>query len=114
MNGWDVQPEAVEIFSRTYAQAVAGTPSKMKFDATSYDFELCYTVDPALGAAAPTEIFASSALKYSGGVAIQLSGGAAQYMAVDMVTDHVLLTYKGPSTTASGEDLDVCVFISKK
>jgi hypothetical protein len=54
---WAPSAEAISAYSRTYARAVAGTPTKMHFDATTARFELCYAVDPAV--TAPTEIYVS-------------------------------------------------------
>ncbi len=57
---------------RTYAQATAGTPRTMRFDAASGDFLLRYRPDPAIHA--PTRIFVSP-LHYAHGYAVRVTGG---------------------------------------
>jgi hypothetical protein len=53
--GWQTTPDAIATYSRTYAQAVSGRPAKMRFDAASLRFELCYAVAPSV--AEPTVIY---------------------------------------------------------
>jgi hypothetical protein len=57
---WNPSEEAIGIYSRTFAHAVAGTPTKMHYDAESARFELCYAVDPTI--TEPTEIYVSIGL----------------------------------------------------
>jgi endoglycosylceramidase len=65
--------DAVKAFVRTYAQAIAGTPTSMTFDPTTNAFELRFAADPSLGA--PTEVVAP-ALLYPGGFTVTVSGAA--------------------------------------
>merc|ERR1712232_1159431 len=46
--------DAMKVFARPFAQAIAGTPLSMSFDSTRNNFTLKYEVDPAVKA--PTEI----------------------------------------------------------
>lgn len=112
MNGWDAQEDAIQIFSRTFAQSISGTPTKMKFDADTLEFDLCYTVDPTIEA--PTEIYANFELKYTNGVLVELSGSPAEHMTVDVQSEaqRVFVTYTG-GTAQPSTDLDVCVRVSK-
>lgn len=57
---WRPAPEAIVIYSRTFARAVAGVPTFMRYEATSARFQLCYEVDPFIKD--PTEIFVSNSL----------------------------------------------------
>jgi endoglycosylceramidase len=57
---------------RTYAQATAGTPLKMRFDARSGDFLLRYRPDRSIHA--PTRIFVSP-LHYEHGYDVRVTGG---------------------------------------
>ena len=64
ISGWNPTADAIATYSRTFAQAVAGTPISMDFDAASLRFQLCYTVNPALRE--PTVIYVSSVRTISG------------------------------------------------
>jgi len=65
-------------WARTYGRAIAGTPTKMKFDieADSKDFELCWTIDATI--TAETEVFASSIHHYTNGVNVAITGNVEQ------------------------------------
>jgi len=78
---------------RTYAQAVAGTPTNMSFDATTGRFRLRYRPDRRI--TAPTEIFVSP-LHYPDGYAVRIDGGVAVRRSDRMV--HVTPTSDGPVT----------------
>ena len=78
---------------RTYAQAVAGVPTAMSFDAENGDFRLRYRPDS--GIAAPTEIFVSP-LHYPGGYRVQVVGGTAERQPGRMV--HVTPSSDAPVT----------------
>lgn len=52
---WAPTAAAIDTYSRTFAQAVAGIPSKMHYDSASRRFELCYAADPAI--TQPTVIY---------------------------------------------------------
>ncbi len=78
---------------RTYAQAVAGVPTAMSFDATTGDFRLRYRPDTTISA--PTEIFVSP-LHYPDGYRVNVTGGTAVRQSGRMV--HVTPTSDGPVT----------------
>jgi endoglycosylceramidase len=113
MSGWNAAPEAIAFYSRTYAQAVAGKPTKMKFEADSLNFELCYDVNPTISS--PTEIFASSSLHYTSGFNIRITGNAASFMDAKISSDDsskILVSYSGPAE--SSELLSCCINVSPK
>jgi endoglycosylceramidase len=63
----------LQVLSRTYAQAVAGTPTAMSFDPVSAHFTLDYT--PSTRSSQPTVIFVPVALHYRAGYCARVSGG---------------------------------------
>jgi endoglycosylceramidase len=67
-----VNPTA-RALSQTYAQAIAGTPTAMSFDATTGAFTLAYTAQAAVKA--PTLIFVPVRLRYPTGYCAHASGG---------------------------------------
>jgi endoglycosylceramidase len=111
MSGWNVKPEAVAVYSRTFAQSVAGTPTKMKYNSKNQDFELCFQVDPSISA--PTEIYFNGEVHYPSGVRVLVTGSAASKMKVDVVTNRVLITYES-SESPFPDSLSSCVYITKK
>jgi len=62
----------VAALSRTYPQAVAGTPTTVRFDPVSDDFSLTYTPEPRVHA--PSVVFVADRL-YPGGYCTEVSGG---------------------------------------
>ena len=69
-----VKTEKLRRLVRTYAQAIAGVPTAMSFDATTGAFRLRYL--PKAAITAPTEIFVSP-LHYPNGYCVQVTGGTA-------------------------------------
>ncbi len=67
-----VKRAKVRLLVRTYAQATAGTPLAMSFDAQDGTFRLRYRPDPAI--TAPTRIFVSP-LHYPDGYRVRVDGG---------------------------------------
>lgn len=63
----------VKVLSRTYAQAIAGTPRSMSYDWTTGHFVLTYTA--ALHGSAPTVVFVATAEQYPHGYCARVSGG---------------------------------------
>lgn len=88
-----VKTEKLRRLVRTYAQAVAGVPTAMSFDAATGDFRLRYRPDS--GIAAPTEIFVSP-LHYPDGYRVAVTGGTAVRQPGRMV--HVTPTSDEPVT----------------
>jgi len=86
--------DEISVFSRPYAQAIAGTQASMKFDSTSLHFSLEFVVDASIKA--PTEIVAP-ALRYPHGFNVELSHGLswkmlptrANVIAVSVNTDEI-------------------------
>jgi len=67
--------ERVRILARTYAPAVAGRTTLVKFDEESSAFILEYTIDG--GAKQPTEIYYNSQLRYTNGIDVKLTPATA-------------------------------------
>ncbi|KAA1418755.1 glycoside hydrolase family 5 protein [Nocardioides humilatus] len=88
-----VKTEKLLKLVRTYAQAVAGTPTKMSFDAVTGDFLLRYRPDPTI--TQPTEVFVSP-LHYANGYEVVVDGGTAVQQPGQMV--EVAPTGTGPVT----------------
>lgn len=114
MNTWAPSEEGIATYSRTYAQAVAGTPTKMHFDSNSKDFELCYNVNPSI--TQPTEIYANFAVHYPAGVSVSVSGSIIDMkVTVDASNNLIFIQYAGDSTdSSSAENMDCCVSVSSK
>jgi len=66
-------PAKAFALSQPYAQAVAGTPTLMRFDPQSASFILSYVADPAIKAA--TVVFVPTALHYPHGYCATATGG---------------------------------------
>lgn len=113
MNGWDTDAQSISTFSRTFAQVVAGIPTKMHFNSKSLDFELCYDVDVDI--VAPTIIYLNNAVHYVHGVMVHVSGEYAPYMHV-MIGDADSNTIEITSSKASSDVMNknVCVYISHR
>lgn len=62
-------------FSRTYAQAVAGTTLSMAFNSTDASFALQFTSNPNI--TAPTEIYLNEAVHYPSGFNCAVSPSAS-------------------------------------
>ena len=67
-----LKPEKAALLVRTYAQAVAGTPTAMSFDPGSGDFRLQYQPDQTV--TAPTEVFVPVAMHYPNGYCATAAG----------------------------------------
>ncbi|HMK63541.1 MAG TPA: cellulase family glycosylhydrolase [Acidimicrobiales bacterium] len=61
------------VLSRTYPEAVAGTPVSMSFDPSTATFSLIYTANHAVRA--PTVVFVPTQLHYPDGYCARVSGG---------------------------------------
>jgi hypothetical protein len=60
------------VLSRTYPEAIAGTPRSMSFDPTNGAFDLAYRPDHSVHA--PTVIFVPTRLHYPGGYCARATG----------------------------------------
>ena len=114
MTGWQTDPLSIATYSRTYAQSVAGIPTKMKYDAKSLRFELCYTVNPDIDQ--PTVIYVNNQIHYVNGLNVRVEGGAARGLVVDVSatelnTVTVSFDQKLKHTLSS---YDACVHINSK
>ncbi len=115
MVAFDIPPEKISVFSRTYAKKVAGVPKKMVFNSTSSQFELCYEVDASISE--PTEIYANFGLHYSNGMNVQVTGKMASLMQtnIDAGNNQVLVTYKNDGTDLNKyANESCCVLITTK
>jgi endoglycosylceramidase len=116
MNQWNAQPEAIAIYSRTFAQSVAGIPTLMKYQAETHHFRLCYEVAPEI--AEPTEIYVNDELAYGNGLNVHLSGSAADKITVQIAPNRIYLTYAAAfapkAKDSTGNGLDVCVTVTPK
>mmetsp|Transcript_118364 Transcript_118364/g.339732 ORF Transcript_118364/g.339732 Transcript_118364/m.339732 type:complete len:538 (-) Transcript_118364:380-1993(-) len=63
-----LETEKLAALSRTFAPAIAGTPSRMHFDVGSGGFELTYVADVT---SAPTVVYVNEELNYPGGFAVE-------------------------------------------
>ncbi|MFN7955775.1 MAG: cellulase family glycosylhydrolase [bacterium] len=87
------QPK-IAVLERTYARAVAGVPTTMRFDSSSGAFDLAYTVDPTVRG--PTEIWLPLERHYASGYALAVEGGAGR---VSPREPHLLEIESDPSAT---------------
>jgi endoglycosylceramidase len=109
---WTPSEAAIATYSRTFAQAVAGVPTKMKYDSNTKDFELCYKVNTAI--AQPTEIYANFDVHYPDGMSVSVSGSAIDMVVkVDAAVNMIYVQYSG-SEDSKSSGMDCCVSISKK
>jgi endoglycosylceramidase len=111
---WYVPTESIDVFSRTFAQRIAGKPSKMTFNSKTFEFELCYTVDISISK--PTEIYANFQMKYVNGVEVKVSGDIAGSMQVfvDEEANKVFVSYVGTNQTPEITSTDICIYIANK
>ncbi|GAM29176.1 hypothetical protein SAMD00019534_123520, partial [Acytostelium subglobosum LB1] len=63
-------PVRVKLFSRTYAQAVAGTTESTGFDSESGKFSITYTINP--NCQLPTEIYLNEDIYYPNGYTVEI------------------------------------------
>jgi endoglycosylceramidase len=115
MDRWNAQPEAIAIYSRTYAQSVAGIPSLMRYEASTHHFRLCYEIDTLI-VDQPTVIYVNDELAYPQGVNVHLTGVGAEYLTVAIGPNHIYLTYDDSLKKKGerGEGLAVCVDLTPK
>ena len=111
-HGWNPTPESIRVFSRTFAQSIAGIPSKMNYNPDTLRFELCYVVNTAIKE--PTVIYANYDVHYTNGVRVSISGNGAAYMEVSTIpaSNQILVTYNGAANNA--ELIDICVLVLSK
>lgn len=111
---WGVPTESIKVFSRTFAQRIAGKPSKMTFDTETFEFELCYTVNISI--TKPTEIYANFQLKYVNGVDVKVTGDIAGSLqvSIDKEANRVFVAYIGTDRTSEIASTDTCVYIAAK
>jgi len=64
-------PQAVNILSRTYPQAIAGVPTQMSFDPDSFIFNMKYIADTTIEL--PTEIYLNELLHYPNGFTVTIT-----------------------------------------
>jgi len=102
--GDQLEVEKVKTLSRTYAQAVAGTPIKMQFVPESSVFQLIYQVNTTI--TAPTEIFLNEAFYYPNGFTITiLPKTAATWTKVS----RNYITVTTSSTATQGQQIQVVI-----
>eukprot|EP00756_Hemistasia_phaeocysticola_P023153 Hpha_TRINITY_DN15873_c1_g6::TRINITY_DN15873_c1_g6_i1::g.189793::m.189793/K05991/E3.2.1.123; endoglycosylceramidase len=92
--------------SRTYAQAIAGEPSKMFYDNSTQRFELCFDLDASIQA--PTEIFVP-ARHYPAGVVVN----ATANLVVDSAPDNRGILRARTATGVTGIS-PACVHLTRK
>ncbi|EFA85830.1 hypothetical protein PPL_01061 [Heterostelium album PN500] len=66
----------VRTLSRTYAQAIAGSPQKMTFDIQTASFTFSYEIDTSI--TQPTIIYLNEAMHYPNGYTASITTGSAQ------------------------------------
>lgn len=106
---WEPSADQQATWARTYARAVAGRPLNMTFDIRSptKDFEFCYELN--LDIAAPTEVFASSALHYPGGACVRTTENVEKKSAGTNDSSDVFLFVP---TTGAQPNSTACVWLS--
>lgn len=97
------QPDAY----RTYAPAVAGNATSVRFDATTKAFRLSYAIDP--GCALPTEIRVSPARNYPGGVDVAVDPPSAARAAYDPAADPFVVRVAPLPAARRGDAVTVTV-----
>jgi endoglycosylceramidase len=111
----NVSDKTIEVYSRTYAQRIAGIPTKMKYDYESHDFDLCFNVNPTISE--PTEIYANFALHYANGVNVSVQGSAANDIKVLISPESNMITllYAPVSEGVKNfESLSSCIRVTPK
>jgi len=88
VKGAGFQMNKLGAFVRTYAQAIAGTPTRMQFDFKTKAFELDFTTRPN-NQGLPTEIFVPG-ISYPNGFTVETSDNVQWKMACDPARPHVL------------------------
>ena len=112
---WAPSEAAISVYSRTFAQSVAGTPTQMTYDPDSAQFDLCFNIDTSISA--PTEISANFNVHYTKGVEVTVSGSAAPFVTID-VSDAFNMIYVSYTPSSAIEEKlksnDICVRVTKK
>ena len=108
---WQPSAEGIAVYSRTYAQAVAGIPTRMHFDALTKSFELCFNVNTSINY--PTVVYANFKIHYPNGVNIAVEGSVQLVdfeVDVDEANNLIYFQYSGDYKT----EISSCLFVSKK
>lgn len=71
-HNWNMSVSARQLFSRTYARAIAGTPVHTDFDVVSKEYKACWKVNADVQNDL-TEIFASFSVTYPHGVDVHVT-----------------------------------------
>jgi len=117
MDGWQPTDMGISTYSRTFAQSIAGTPTKMKFNDQTKIFDLCYDVNTDINA--PTVIFANRAVHYSDGIHHSISGSMVDFMTVNMhnYDENIITVQYNYNSNTSGslpDTRDVCIHLFGK
>jgi endoglycosylceramidase len=112
MNGWNPSDLGISTYSRTYAQYIAGMPTKMKYDDRTKAFQLCYVVNTEIVSSAPTVIYANRALHYADGLFHSVSGSMSAHMTVSTRNPDeniVTVSFNANADAPLPEARDVCI-----
>ncbi len=88
---WSGTPQTqdfIDVLSRTYVHATAGTPLNMTFNTDTKRFDFCYKIDTSISA--PTEIIAVFATMYPNGTKTQVTNSVMP--TIDIPTNRVYLS----------------------
>lgn len=104
--GNHLQDATLDRLTRTYAQAIAGEPSKMFYDNSTKRFELCWDLDASIQA--PTEVFVP-ARHYPLGVTVN----ATTNLDVDAAPDAKRILRARPAAGVTGVS-PACLYLVRK
>jgi endoglycosylceramidase len=91
----NIKQAKMDLLSRTYPRAIAGTPLSFSFDPSSGAFNFSYVTDPRIDA--PTEIFVPVA-RYTKGYVVKVSGPAVVTSAANAAVVTLRTTGRGTVT----------------
>lgn len=113
---WKPSEEAIAVYSRTFAQAVSGIPTRMSFNPKTAQFELCYLIDSTI--TAPTEIYGNFKVHYPEGVVVSVTGGAAASISIEVDAANNMIYARHIPVSGMplplSTETDCCVLVTKK
>jgi len=97
--GGDLQKDKVKALSRTYAPAVAGVPSLMRFSSLTGAYRLIYVASPTSSASVPTELYYNQEWHYPEGYTL-----SAHNATVTVSGNNTMI-----ATAAPGAEVDIAI-----
>lgn len=95
MDNWNVTDSSIQIFSRTYAQSIAGIPIKMNFNSQNKSFQLIYNIQIINNST--TIIYYNKQIHYPNGIKTILNGDLKEFITITIIDNYIELTFNNPN-----------------